>query len=61
MKLKLEMAANNLRLENRLASTERSPLMVSRGQAGFSPHSTSFSVQLMNLQNALSRVNRTDH
>jgi hypothetical protein len=61
MKRKLTMVANDLRIENQLAGMEKWPPVPSRERAGFGADANSFTLQLMNLQNALSRANRTDH
>jgi hypothetical protein len=58
MKPKLTMTAKSVRVENQLTGTEKWPLMASRDRAGFGADVNSFSAQLMNLQNALSRANR---
>ena len=56
------MVANDLRIENQLAGMEKWPPPVpSRERAGFGADANSFTLQLMNLQNALPRANRTDH
>ncbi len=61
MKKKMTMVADTVRLENRLAGAEKWPLMTSRDRARFGADANRFTTQLMNLQNALSRANRTEH
>jgi hypothetical protein len=61
MKRKLTMVANDVRLENRFTGTEKWSLAGSKDRAGLAADANSFTLQLMNLQNALSRANRVDH
>jgi hypothetical protein len=61
IKRKLTIAAKDLRLENQLTGMEKWPPMASKDRAGFSADANSFTLQLMNLQNALSRASRTGH
>jgi hypothetical protein len=58
MKPKTTAAANGVRVETQLAGMEKWPLRTSRDRAGFSADANSFTVQLINLQNALCRANR---
>ncbi len=55
------MVANDVRPENRFTGTEKWSLAASKDRAGFAADANGFTLQLMNLQNALSRANRTDH
>jgi hypothetical protein len=61
MKEKMTLVANGVQLENRFAGTEKWPLAASRERAGFATDANRFTLQLVNLQNALGRANGTVH
>jgi hypothetical protein len=60
-KQKTVTVATSVPLENQFGGTEKWPLKASKEPARFAADSNSFTLQLVNLQNALSRANRTEN
>ena len=56
MKRKLIMVSHDVRPENRFIDTEKWSLGASKDRAGLAADANGFTLQLMNLQNALSRA-----